>query len=268
MIRFHTLTILVSFLLCSCGEYEKLLKSDDYDLKYQKAMEYYENGKYVKAATVFEQIIPRFRGTDKAEEINFFHAKSYYGMKNYVLAGHYFRSFVSTFFHSQYTEEADFLSAYCYYLLSPRPNLDQENSYDAINAFTLFKKKFPNSDKVNICDEYIEELNEKLVEKSYLNAKLYYDLGQYKAANVALRNSLADYPDTEYREELMFLLLKSNFLLAENSVIEKQQERYQATVDEYYSLIGEFPESQFKKEADKIYNNALERISINDFNTQ
>lgn len=266
MLRIYILTILFILLFAACGEYEKLLKSEDYDLKYQKAIEYYESEKYVKASTLFEQILPRFRGTEKAEKINFFHAKSYYGMKDYIMAGHYFRTFVKTFSHSKYAEEADFLAAYCYYLMSPRPSLDQQNTNDAIIAFTLFTRKFPNSDKVSVCDGLILELNEKLVEKSYMSARLYYNLGRYKAAIIALRNSLAEYPDTEFREELMFLLLKSNFLLAENSVIEKQQERYQATVDEYYSFVGEFQESQFKKEAEKMYNHALEKISIKDIN--
>ena len=88
-------------------------------------------------------------------------------------------------------------------------------------------------------------IKEKLVEKSYLNAKLYFDLGDYKSAIIALRNSLGDYPDTEHREELMFLILKSSYLLAEGSVESKKLERYQATVDEYYSFIGEFPEGEF-----------------------
>ncbi len=266
MLRIYILATLIILLFASCGEYEKLLKSEDYDLKYQKAIEYYEGEKYVKASTLFEQILPRFRGTEKAEKINFFHAKSYYGMKDYIMAGHYLRTFVKTFSHSEYAEEADFLAAYCYYLRSPRPSLDQQNTNDAIIAFTLFTRKFPNSDKVSVCDGLILELNEKLVEKSYMSARLYYNLGRYKAAIIALRNSLAEYPDTEFREELMFLLLKSNFLLAENSVIEKQQERYQATVDEYYSFVGEFQESQFKKEAEKMYNHALEKISIKDLN--
>jgi outer membrane protein assembly factor BamD len=235
--------LVIFYLATTCG-YEKVLKSGDWDFKYIKAMEYYEKGLYVKSATLFEQLKPRLRGTSKAEELNFYHAMSYYRMGDYIMGGHYFRTFVRTFFHSRHAEEADFLAGYCYYLMSPRPNLDQENTYQAINSFTLFKSKFPTSERIEECDRLIAEMEEKLVEKSYLTAKLYFDLGNYKAAMVALRTSLTEYPETKFREELMFLRLKSSFLLAENSIFEKQQERYQSAVDEYYSFIDEFPESE------------------------
>jgi len=50
-----------------------------------------------------------------------------------------------------------------------------------------------------------------------MSAKLYYDMEQYKAAVTALSNSLKEYADTKYREEMMYLKLKSLFLFAENS---------------------------------------------------
>jgi len=259
--------IIIGFIVftTSCG-YEKILKSGDWDFKYVKAMEYYEKGQYVKAATLFDQLKPRLRGTNKAEDLNFYHAMSYYKMADYIMAEHYFRTFVKTFFHSHHSEEADFLAAYCYYLMSPRPSLDQGSTYNAITSLTLFKSKFPTSERIMECDKLIAEMEEKLVEKSYLSAKLYYELGKYKAAMVALRGSLSEYPDTKFREELMFLRLKSSFLLAENSILERQQERYQSTVDEYYSFIDEFPESDYVKEAERILTSATEKISQQDIN--
>jgi outer membrane protein assembly factor BamD len=52
---------------------------------------------------------------------------------------------------------------------------------------------------------------------------------------------------------LMFMILKSSYLLADNSVADKQRERYQAAVDEYYSFIGEFPDGPHTREAQRIY---------------
>lgn len=260
--------LIITFIILttSCG-YEKVLKSGDWDFKYIKAIEYYEKREYVKATTLLEQLKPRLRGSNKAEELDYYHAMSYYLMADYIMAGHYFRTFVKNYFHSDRAEEADFLAAYCYYLMSPRPSLDQDNTYNAINAFTLFKTKFPNSDRISECNRLIAELEEKLVEKSYLTARLYFDLGNYKAAMVALRTSLSEYPDTKFREELMFLRLKSSYLLAENSILEKQQERYQAAVDEYYSFLDEFPDSRYISEAEKIYSSVQEKITDYDSNT-
>ncbi|MCF8380455.1 MAG: outer membrane protein assembly factor BamD [Bacteroidales bacterium] len=247
----------VFIFLASCGEYEKLLKSSDYALKYDKAFEYFEKEDYVRSATIFEQIANVYRGTTKADTINFYRAMSYYYSKDYVLAGHYFGELSVTYKNSEFAEEASYLNAYCFYKLSPRPSLDQDYTYKAINAFSLYLINYKGTDKREECLRIISEMREKLVEKSYLNARLYYDRGLYKAAIVALRNSLNDFPETNHREELMFLILQSNYLLAENSVLEKQRERYQDAVDEYYSFVAEFKEGQFAKEAKQIYENSM-----------
>lgn len=249
-----SLLILTILLFAACSGYEKLLKSGDVEAKYERGMQYYEEGNYIRAVTLFGQIIPRLKGTKRAQELDYLYAKCHYEMGDYVMAGHYFREFVITYFASPRAEEADFMGSYCYYKLNSRVELDQTNTYNAINAFTLFKTKFPLSERIPEADGYIKEMEEKLVEKSYLNARLYYDLEKYKAAIVAIKNSLIDYPDTEYREELLYLKLRSSYEMAIRSVSIKQLERFQITVDEYYSFIDEFPESKYAREAEKLYN--------------
>lgn len=254
--------LILAVLATSCGEYEKLLKSTDFELKREKAQEYYDEGKYVKTSELLSQVLPRYRATDQAEELNWLNANCYYQMRDYVMAGSAFRNYANTFPYSEHTEEATFMTAYCDYMMSPRPELDQAYTHSAIEAFTFFQKRYPSSDKVDDAQDLIKELQDKLVEKSYINAKLYYDLKEYRAAVVALDNSLKDYPNTKHREELMFLKLESSYLFAFNSVAEKQQERFQTALDEYYSFVEEFPESDFRKDVDKIYSDTARFLKI------
>jgi outer membrane protein assembly factor BamD len=260
--RNHIILLVVTVLVMfsSCSGYEKLLKSSDYRLKFDKAMVYFEAEEYVRAGTLFDQISTVYRGTTKADTVFYYQAKSYFNQRDYILAGHHFKNLASNFPNSVYAEESDYMVAYCHYKLSPKPSLDQENSVKAINYFQLFMIKYPTSDRIAEAKAYIDEMRNKLVQKSYLSAKLYYNLEDYKASIIALQNSLNEYPETEHREELMFLLLRSNFLLAENSVVNRQVERYQDSVDEYYSFVGEFPESRYRQQADKIYDAALKEI--------
>lgn len=252
--KFRLLTVLVIlFLLSSCGEYEKILKSTDFELKKQKAKEYYDAGQYVKATEVLSQILPRYRATESAEEMNWMNAQAYYGMKDYFMAGSYFESFIDQFPFGKHAEDAHYMAALCNYKISPRSELDQENTIKAIEGFTIFLNRYPNSPKVSEVKGLIKELQEKLVEKSYLSARLYYDMKQYKAAVLALNNSLKEYSDTKYREEMMYLKLNSLFLYAENSFESKQKERYQAALDDYYSFMEEFPNSEFSKEVATIF---------------
>lgn len=243
----------IAIILSGCGEYEKLLKSSDYQKKFDSALTLYEEGEYVKAGTLFDQVSNIFRGTTKADTVKYYQAKSYYGQRDYMMAGHYFSELSVTYPNSNYVEESDFMTAYCFYKQSPRPELDQDNTFKTITALQMFMVKYPSSDKLNECQEIIVEMSDKLVEKSFISARLYYDLGYYKSAILALRNSLIEYPDTGYREELMFLILKSSYLLADNSIPSKQRERFQAALDEYYSFVGEFPESSHSREAKRIF---------------
>jgi outer membrane protein assembly factor BamD len=51
----------------------------------------------------------------------------------------------------------------------------------------------------------------------------------------------------------MYLKLNSLFLYAENSQFIKQKERYQATLDDYYSFMEEFPKSTYAKDVNGIF---------------
>jgi outer membrane protein assembly factor BamD len=85
---------------------------------------------------------------------------------------------------------------------------------------------------------------------------------EYKAAITALSNSLKEYSDSKYREEMMFLKLNSLFVYAEKSYANKQKERYQATLDEYFSFMEEFPESKYSKEVKNIYEDTTRFLKI------
>ncbi len=250
-----------TLLLSSCGDYNKILKSTDSVFKYKKAVEYYDDGEYVKAGTLLQELISIFRGTSRAAEVYYYYAKSMIGQKDYLMAGHYFKTLVKEFPGSEYAQESYFMIGYCDYLLSPSARLDQTVTHEAIDALQLYINLYPFSDKVDEANRLIDELSDKLEYKSYLNAKLYYDFENYKAAVVALTNSLNKYPDTKYREELMYMLLKSKYLLAMNSISEKKQDRLSNALDEYFTFVDEFPESKYRKEADKFYKTTSELLN-------
>lgn len=252
---------LTALLFVSCSSFEKILKSTDYEYKYKKALEYYAKKDHYRYLTLFEQLSPIYKGTYRSDTIEYYIAEGNFYQGDYLLASHDFDVFRKTFQRSSFTEDAEFMYGYCYYKSSPRPDLDQESTKAAIEAFMDFLRRYPNSPRRDEVNKLLDELKNKLVEKSYLSSKLYYNIGDYKAAIVALKNSINDYPDSKHREEQMFLILKSSFLLADNSVALKQRERFQSTVDEYYSFVAEFPESKYMNDAKKMYEKSMKVIS-------
>ncbi len=220
------------------------------------AKQYYEDGKYSKSKTLLESLINVYRGTDKAEEIYYLYTYCHYKERDYILAGYYFNNFAQTYRNSKYTEECMFMTAYCNYLSSPKPSLDQEDTYEAIKNFDLFMSKYPNSSRKDEVERLSKELYAKLQEKAYMSAKQYYNLGNYKAAAVTIKASLKDAPQSVYKEDLLFLDVKAKYDYAENSIKEKQLERFEATVKAYYKFVDSFPESKFVKSAERYFKRA------------
>lgn len=244
---------IIVLVLSGCSDYNKVVKSTDYEFKYKKALEYYEKGEYVHASGLLKDLINIVRGTSRADKVYYYYAKAQFGMKDNMMAGHYFKTLVKEFPRSEYAEESQYMVGYCFYLDSPSPRLDQGVSQNAIDALQLFINLYPRSTRVDEANRLIIELRDKLVYKSYLSGKLYFDLDNYKAAVVALTSSLKEFPDTKYREELMFMLLKSKYLLAVNSIEEKKHERLSSALDEYFTFVDSYPESKYRKEAEKFH---------------
>jgi len=251
---FCLFTVIIGF--SACSQYEKLRKSSDYELKYRKAFEYYHVGDFVRAGQLFDDISPAYRVHYKADTVAYYQAMSYFKQKDYPTASYYFSQHFKNQRQSPFAEECEYFTGYCYYMQSPRASLDQDNTYSAIESFQVFLLRHPESKFAPDAEKYLAEMKDKLVDKSYQTAKLYYNLGQYKASIIALNNSLDDYPETKHREELMYLLLKSSYLYAENSVPAKMKERFQLTLDEYFSFYGEFPKSHYIKDAQRMYERA------------
>lgn len=219
-----------------CSKYQKVLKSEDLGYKYDMAVKYYNDGEYYKALALFEELIGLYTGMDKAEEIYYYYAYSNYYMEDYVMAGYYFKNFVKTYPSGNHAEECMFMGAYCYYLNSPVASLDQSNTVQAIDELQLFINRYPKSEKITQCNELIDVLREKLESKAYRIAKLYFNLGSYKASAVAFDNLIKDFPDTKYKEEAYFYILKANYLLAINSIESKKKERLEAAISAYNSF--------------------------------
>lgn len=253
--------------LTSCSEYNKVLKSSDVTKKYEMAIKLYDEEKYYKAFPLLEELITVYRGTDKAEKIYYYYAYCNYHMGDYAYANYYFKSFVKTFPNSPLAEECFFMNAYTHYLDSPEPTLDQTNTLSAINELQLFVDKYPSSAKVVEANTLIDKLYLKLETKSYNICKLYYKTENYKSAVICIQNTLNDFPATRYAEELSFLIVKSHYLYAVNSVESKKEERLRNALKAYKEFAEKFPTSDYLKEAQNIYDNTLKSLNKQQSNT-
>lgn len=240
-------------LFASCSEYQKLLKSNDYQQIYKKAIEYYNKGDYQRAMNLFDGVRSVFTGTTKAQSIAYYRAFCSYNQKEYEYASELFKNFVATYPESSFAEECLYMVGYCNYMASPKARLDQQPTRKAIGDFQLYLNRYPNSARKDKINAYVDEMLDKLAYKDYLSAKNYYLRGHYKAAVISLQNCLKDYPGSKYREEIMYLLFDSKYEMAVNSVDDKKLERYNAAKEEYYYFADEYPNSKYVNEIKKKY---------------
>jgi len=258
----YLLPTVAFLLLTACSsQYDKLLRSQDYKLKYEKAKEYFTLKKYERAATLYEQTAMYFRGTPQDDTVNFFLAKSYYSMSDMYSAEYYFNQFRNTFPRSPFAEEASYLRVVSLYRQTNRFELDQTPTQRTLSAIEEFEYTYPRSSYKEENDKIRESLLQRLDEKGFEAAKLYYVREDYKASTTALRTLLNDNPDTRYREEVLYLLVASAYKYAANSYRFLQKDRYQAVVDEYFNFVSEFPESKYRKEVEKWNTSALKSIN-------
>lgn len=274
MKKYIVIGLLCAGVLSSCGEYNKVLKSTDYEYKYEAAKAYFAKGQNSRAATILEELIPIMKGTSNGEESLYMLAMTYYNQGDFVTASHYFNTYYTTYPRGTYTELARFHSGKALYLDTPEPRLDQSSTYKAIDELQMFLEYFPTSNRRDIAQNMIFELQDKLVEKEYLSAKLYYDLGSYTgntvysstgnnylAAVVTAQNILREYPYTQRREDLSILILRAKYDMAKESVLEKKAERMRETIDEYYAFKNEFPDSKYMKEVEAIFKDASKYVN-------
>lgn len=251
------LFIFIGILTGCKSKFEKLQASSNTAKKYQEAIRLYNNGNYSKALILFDDLMQRYRGTKEAEDLSYYFANTNYKLKDYATARYLFKVFADTYPNSPKAEESRFNSAYCYYVESPNYTLDQDNTLRAIEALQLFINLFPKSEKVAEASTLINNLRDKLEKKSFSNAKLFYVIGvtdaqNYKSAVIAFKNSLRDFPDSKYAEEMEYLMVKSQQLYARNSLETKQEDRYNETIGYGNEFEDDFPNSAYLKEVQAI----------------
>lgn len=251
----------LGIIFTGCDGYNRLLKSSNYDLKLERAHQYYTKGNYVKATALFEELIPVFKGTDKAEEIYYYYSYCNYYQGDYALSQFHFKNYYRNFPIGKHAEECLFMNAYCYYLNSPVYKLDQTDTKNAMAEIQNFIDQFPESSRLDSCNKIYDILRGKLEQKEYDIIKQYYNISDYKAAIASIKNFMDDYPDSKKIDEMLFLTIDSYYLLAVNSLETKKLERINLAIENYLKFVDLYPKSNFINRAENVYESCLKMKS-------
>lgn len=257
------LPLLTLLLVTGCAsDFNAVYKMSDYEYKYEFAKQCFARGKYTQASSLLGDMVTMLKGTEHAEESLYLYAMSLYKGRDYEAASEAFKRCYTSYPKGAYTESAYYYAAVSLAESSPEPRLDQAPTLSAIKAYQDFLDIFPHTTRRDEAQGRMLALQDKLVQKEYHNARLYYNLGtyfgnclsggsNYEACIITAQNALNDYPYMKLREDFSLLIMKSKYYLAVHSVEEKRQERYQNAEDECYGFINEYPDSKERDTAEK-----------------
>jgi outer membrane protein assembly factor BamD len=213
-------------------------------------------GKFNQASLLLQDVVLAQKGRSTAEESLYMLAMAEYNNRDYEAASQTFKKYFSSYPKGKYAEQAAFYIGQSLFESVPEPRLDQTPTVGAITAYQNFMDFFPDSKLREVAQKRLFLLQDNLVQKEYLSAKLYYNLGgyfgnindgtesNYEACIITAQNALKTYPYTDKREDFSVLIMKSKYYLAKNSSEKKKVERYRDAEDECYGFLNEFPESK------------------------
>ncbi|MBR1838747.1 MAG: outer membrane protein assembly factor BamD [Bacteroidaceae bacterium] len=258
------IAIAATLIATSCSDYNRVLKSGDAHYKFEAAKEYYVRGHYNRAAMLLNDVLPALRGTESGQEALFMHGMATLRAKSYTEASKILSMYFTDYPRGYFAEQARYYNGIALYESVPEVKLDQTPTYEAVTALTQFVERYPLSPFAQDARNKIFELQDQLVEKEWLSAKLYYDLGSYfgncstggsnfQACITTAENAIREFPFTPRREEFAWLIVRAKFDLADQSVLSKKQERLESAIEEYQNFIDEFPQSSHLKEAEQLY---------------
>lgn len=251
---------LVLLSLSACNGYEQVLKSNDVNYKLSRANTYFDKKQYQKANGVYESLLPLIKGTKSFEPLYFKYAYTSFYLKDYLSASYLFKNFGDYFPASKDAEEAEYMHALCLYKDSPKFSLEQTSTIKAMEAMQSYINMHPDSKRLVDANAMIDEMRKKLEMKDATAAKLYYNIGQYKASSIAYKSVLQAYPESVSADYYQYMIVKSTYNFAKASVVEKQEERYASAISAYNDLKESFPKSKYIEEADKYHTQANDNL--------
>ncbi len=252
---------LLLFALSSCSKFQQIRRNPNLRVQLEAAHKYYQSRDYYKAALLFQDLIPIYRGRPEAQDMQFAFAYCHYHEKDFTLASHYFKTYFDTYRRSERAEEALYRSAEALCFNAPDPHLDQQSTKDAIQALQGFINLFPQSEYMQRAVSLLNEQQKKLEQKAFDAAKLYEKVGMYAAAIIAFENFENDYPDSELRPEAHYLAVKSAYAYANGSALHKQEERFRNTIERCQNFVDKYPEHPYARDADNLHNNSQQQLN-------
>lgn len=244
----------------ACADKNLIKPGDSVEVAFNKAKRIYDSKEYGDASRAFESVVTIARGTTYAQDSQYFLAESYFNNNEFLIAASEYERYMNYFPRDERREEVQYKEALCYYEISPRYKLDQTETLKALELFQLFILRYPTSDFSSEAGKRVNELRDKLAHKMFDSGVFYLRIREYKAAAVYFGQVVNEYPDTQWADDALAKQMESYEIYADNSIEEKQEERYRLAINSYQKYLQLFPMGAQRPDMEKKYDEIQKKI--------
>lgn len=146
-----------------------------------------------------------------------------------------------------------------------------ERFEETLKVYKDFIYKYPDSKFRKDADKIFEESNFRIIRSSYNHAVLSLLKDREKMLRTTINLYERHFPkisDQSYAEEAKrilessyFMIVKTNYQLAQNSTKQARSKWYSKTINSYFNFIDKYSSSKFANEAEKIYEASTENLN-------
>lgn len=209
-------------------------------------------GRYERATEFYQRVFEFGRTSELAADAQFALAEAYDRSRQHLLAVSEYSRFVELYRADPRVPEAEFRRAVSSMRMAPNHELDQSDTQRAITFFQLFITRFPNHEQRAAAEQHVVTLRGRLARKSYESARLYERRGLFEAAAMTYVVTFEQYPDTEFADDAVLGAQRSYLRFAQQSIVERQQERMELSLSFHQRMLDLFPDSPLRRDSDTL----------------
>ena len=198
----------------------------------QLADEYFAKKRYLDARDQYRIITLSYSGSRQTDKAQFYLAECHFNTKEYILSASEYERLIKMYPNSEYVDDAKYKLGYSYFKLSPKYSLDQEYTQKAIREFQEFLEEYRTSPLVPTVEKQLQECRNKLAQKVYSAAEMYYRLRYWEAAVIYFNLVLDQYYDSAYGAKAQYFLADSY----------RNQQKWVEAGIEYRRFLAKFPQ--------------------------
>jgi outer membrane protein assembly factor BamD len=199
------MTLLFALCLLTACTRQVLAPLDAAD-EYERALSFFNAGKYTAAIAGFERVIFYHASSEYVDDAQYWLARSYFAKKDYSQAILEFDYLIKNFSNSSFREEAYLYRAKSYFFSAPGYEKDQTETRDAIGYLDEFLTQFPTSTHADEAKDLILAARSRLAVKELENGKIYLKMNDLDAAAIYFKYILENFPETKVISEAKYYL--------------------------------------------------------------